>query len=142
MVYFGSNLGDASTHGVKNLPVLLAGGGLRHGQHLAFGPEEPAAPVQSVLDHAPTARPRNGQVRVEHGDAHGSGTGRLTVAGRSPGSRLLQRGILGLLDRVEPGLSAALWFRKVTYPHIETPDGRPARIRRLPRVRVAQVVTV
>jgi hypothetical protein len=36
MVFFGSNLGDAGKHSVKNLPVLLAGGGFRHGQHLAF----------------------------------------------------------------------------------------------------------
>jgi hypothetical protein len=41
MVFFSSNLGNASTHGVKNLPVLLAGGGFRHGQHLAFDPAEP-----------------------------------------------------------------------------------------------------
>jgi hypothetical protein len=26
---------------VKNLPVLLAGGGFRHGQHLAFDPQNP-----------------------------------------------------------------------------------------------------
>lgn len=36
MVFFGSNLGNASSHDVKNLPVLLAGGGFQHGQHLAF----------------------------------------------------------------------------------------------------------
>lgn len=36
MVFFSSNLGDASKHSVKNMPVLLAGGGFRHGQHLAF----------------------------------------------------------------------------------------------------------
>ncbi len=41
MVFFSSNLGDASTHGVKNLPVLLAGGGFRHGRHLAFDPKNP-----------------------------------------------------------------------------------------------------
>ena len=41
MVFFGSNLGDASSHSVKNLPVLLAGGGFRHGQHLAFDPKNP-----------------------------------------------------------------------------------------------------
>lgn len=35
-VYLGSNLGDASSHSNKNLPILLAGGGFRHGQHLAF----------------------------------------------------------------------------------------------------------
>lgn len=41
MVYFSSNLGDASTHSAKNLPVLLAGGGFKHGQHLAFEPSDP-----------------------------------------------------------------------------------------------------
>lgn len=38
-VFFSSNLADASTHGVKNMPVLLAGGGFKHGQHLAFDPK-------------------------------------------------------------------------------------------------------
>jgi hypothetical protein len=28
-------LGDASGHGTSNLPILLAGGGYRHGQHIA-----------------------------------------------------------------------------------------------------------
>ncbi len=36
MVLFGSNLGDANIHDNTNLPILLAGGGFRHGQHLAF----------------------------------------------------------------------------------------------------------
>jgi hypothetical protein len=40
-IFFGSNLGDGSSHSVKNLPVLLAGGGFRHGQHLAFDPQNP-----------------------------------------------------------------------------------------------------
>jgi hypothetical protein len=35
-VFFGSNLGNGSNHSCKNLPVLLAGGGFRHGRHLAF----------------------------------------------------------------------------------------------------------
>ncbi len=35
-VFFGSNLGDASSHSVKNLPVLLCGGGFKHGQHIKF----------------------------------------------------------------------------------------------------------
>ena len=34
-VLLGSNLGDASGHGTNNLPILLAGGGYRHGQHIA-----------------------------------------------------------------------------------------------------------
>jgi hypothetical protein len=33
---FGTNMGDANTHDNTNLPVLLAGGGLRHGSHHAF----------------------------------------------------------------------------------------------------------
>ena len=41
MIFFSSNLGNASNHDVKNLPVLLAGGGFRHGQHLAFDPAKP-----------------------------------------------------------------------------------------------------
>jgi len=36
MVLQGSNLGHAGKHDNTNLPVLLAGGGFRHGQHLAF----------------------------------------------------------------------------------------------------------
>ena len=35
-VFFGSNLGNASSHNCRNLPVLLAGGGFKHGAHLAF----------------------------------------------------------------------------------------------------------
>ena len=38
MVLYGSNLGDANVHNCTNLPVLLAGGGFKHGQHLAFDP--------------------------------------------------------------------------------------------------------
>src|SRR5690606_26713346 len=41
MVFFGSNLGNASTHSTRNLPVVLAGGGFKHGQHLAFDPQDP-----------------------------------------------------------------------------------------------------
>ena len=41
MVFLGSNLGDGSSHSVRNLPVLLAGGGFRHGQHLQFDPQNP-----------------------------------------------------------------------------------------------------
>jgi hypothetical protein len=38
MVLYGSNLGNANTHVTTNLPTLFAGGGFRHGQHLAFDP--------------------------------------------------------------------------------------------------------
>lgn len=36
MVLYGSNLGNANTHVTTNMPILFAGGGFRHGQHLAF----------------------------------------------------------------------------------------------------------
>ncbi len=39
MVLYGSNMGNANTHVTTNLPVLFAGGGFRHGQHLAFDRE-------------------------------------------------------------------------------------------------------
>ncbi len=35
-VVLGSNLGNANSHSNENLPILLAGGGFKHGQHLAF----------------------------------------------------------------------------------------------------------
>jgi hypothetical protein len=35
-VFLTSNLGNASSHDNRNMPVLVAGGGFRHGQHLAF----------------------------------------------------------------------------------------------------------
>jgi hypothetical protein len=35
-VLLGSNLGNASSHSTENLPILVAGGGFKHGQHMAF----------------------------------------------------------------------------------------------------------
>lgn len=36
MVFYGSSMGDANIHDNTNLPILLAGGGFKHGSHLAF----------------------------------------------------------------------------------------------------------
>jgi hypothetical protein len=36
MILYGSNLGNANTHVTTNLPAIFAGGGFKHGQHLAF----------------------------------------------------------------------------------------------------------
>ena len=36
MVLFGSGMGNASAHSNKNLPLLLAGGGFRHGEHKSY----------------------------------------------------------------------------------------------------------
>ena len=42
MVLHGSNLGNANSHDNRNLPIILAGGGFRHGQHLVFDPKNNA----------------------------------------------------------------------------------------------------
>jgi len=39
MVLYGTCMGSANSHSNTNLPVLLAGGGFRHGKHLAFDKE-------------------------------------------------------------------------------------------------------
>ena len=47
-VLIGSNLGDASSHNTNNLPILLAGGGWKHGQHLA-GDRKDNTPLGKVF---------------------------------------------------------------------------------------------
>lgn len=37
MVLYGSGMGNAAAHSTRNLPILLAGGGFRHGGHQKFG---------------------------------------------------------------------------------------------------------
>jgi len=39
MVLYGTCMGSANSHSNVNLPALLAGGGFKHGQHLAFDKE-------------------------------------------------------------------------------------------------------
>ena len=36
MIVYGTSMGDANKHVCTNLPTLFAGGGFKHGQHLAF----------------------------------------------------------------------------------------------------------
>jgi len=40
MVLYGTCMGNANSHANNNLPVLLAGGGFKHGQHLVFDPQK------------------------------------------------------------------------------------------------------
>jgi hypothetical protein len=40
MILYGSNLGDANAHSTTNMPTLFAGGGFRHGRHLAFNTKQ------------------------------------------------------------------------------------------------------
>jgi len=39
-VLFGSNLANASSHGTTHLPIILAGGRFKHGQHLVAAPAD------------------------------------------------------------------------------------------------------
>ena len=51
MVLYGTCMGSANSHSNHNLPVLLAGGGFKHGQHIAFDPQPgknyPASPERT-----------------------------------------------------------------------------------------------
>jgi hypothetical protein len=48
VVLYGSNMGDANTHDNTNLPILVAGGGFRHGSHLAF-PRDDNRPLSDLF---------------------------------------------------------------------------------------------
>ncbi len=37
----GAGMGNASSHDATNLPILVAGGGFKHGQHIAHDPKSP-----------------------------------------------------------------------------------------------------
>ena len=71
MVLFGSNMGDANTHDNSNLPILLAGGGFKHGQHLAFK-RDANTPLSNLFV---TMLQQMGA----EADAFGSSTGVLTL---------------------------------------------------------------
>jgi len=47
-VLFGSNLGNASSHDWRNLPVIVAGGGYRHGSYVAHDAKK-NAPLANVF---------------------------------------------------------------------------------------------
>jgi hypothetical protein len=40
MILYGSNLGDANAHSTTNMPIVFAGGGFKHGQHLVFDQQQ------------------------------------------------------------------------------------------------------
>lgn len=47
-ILLGSNLGNASSHNNSNLPIVIAGGRLQQGNHLAFDPND-APPLANAL---------------------------------------------------------------------------------------------
>ena len=48
-VLYGSNLSDANKHDSRNLPIILAGGGFRHGQYLKFKEQTPLANLYTSM---------------------------------------------------------------------------------------------
>ena len=48
-VLFGSNLGNANSHDWHNLPILLAGGGFKHGQHIACDAKKNNTPFANLF---------------------------------------------------------------------------------------------
>lgn len=51
-VLFGSNLGNASSHDWRNLPIILAGGGYRHGAYVAHDPVNNTPLANLFVDQA------------------------------------------------------------------------------------------
>lgn len=51
-ILFGSSLGNASNHSTSQLPILLAGGSFKHGQHLVVAPKgdlKNSAPLSNLF---------------------------------------------------------------------------------------------
>lgn len=49
IILVGTGMGDASRHSNANLPTLVAGGGLKHGSHVAVDPKQAGAPLLGDL---------------------------------------------------------------------------------------------
>ena len=49
IVLLGTGMGDASRHSNANLPTLVAGGGFKHGSHMALGASKNEAPLLGDL---------------------------------------------------------------------------------------------
>ena len=71
MILYGSNMGDANTHDNTNLPILLVGGGFKHGQHLAFK-RDANTPLSNLFVSML-------QQMGAEADAFGSSTGHLSL---------------------------------------------------------------
>ena len=72
MVLYGTCMGSANSHSNVNLPVLLAGGGFKHGQHLAFDKDEQLPADQSLCFDAAAAGHRSRRVLHREGDDEGA----------------------------------------------------------------------
>jgi len=50
-VLFGAGMGNASSHSNRDLPIMLAGGGLKHGKHLSNTKKEPLCNLFVTMLH-------------------------------------------------------------------------------------------
>lgn len=50
IVLWGTGMGDASRHSNRNVPTFVAGGGLRHGRHVAIDPDGKTTPPRMLGD--------------------------------------------------------------------------------------------
>ncbi len=71
MVLYGCHMGDANIHNNINLPVILAGGGFQHGQHLKYN-DQINAPLCNVFV---SMLQKMGLERDQFGSSTGSLTG-------------------------------------------------------------------
>ena len=75
MVLYGSNFGDANAHTCFNMPTLFAGGGFKHGQHLAFEQNEQLSSAESFRLDAAAHGHRQRPLRVLDRNDEGVGEG-------------------------------------------------------------------
>jgi hypothetical protein len=75
MVLLTSNLGNASAHDNKNMPVLFAGGGFKHGQHLAFDQKDNYPLPNLYLGALQRLGHGGGEVRHQHRHDERAGNG-------------------------------------------------------------------
>ena len=65
MVFVGSTLGNANSHNNRNMPIILAGGGFKHGRHLAFN-QEFNYPLAKLRFNAVTSGTGGRHLRQQH----------------------------------------------------------------------------
>ncbi|MEO1999829.1 MAG: hypothetical protein ABGZ17_31680, partial [Planctomycetaceae bacterium] len=79
MTLLGSGMGNASSHSNRNLPLLLAGGGFRHGEHQIYPQDRQGRNVTPAANLFVSMLQRFGLETDRFNTANGSLTG-LKVA--------------------------------------------------------------
>ena len=72
-ILFGSNLGNANMHNTRNLPIILAGGGIKHGRYVSHDENTPLSNLFVTMLN---------QLDLEN-ESFGQSTGQLTWQGVS-----------------------------------------------------------